>query len=103
MKSEYDKRRDLCLWEKAEVFTDQFNRLDLAIYQYGDKGKPKLQISRLKWDKPQDKWTFVKLGRMSQSEFAAVARAAKEGFEAIQGEPSRVPAGFAPIDDETPF
>lgn len=75
--NEYDKSKDQCLWEE-EACSDEYSSLTVGIYQYGDNGKRKVQISRMK------KGEFAKLGRMTYDEFTAVAKTVKRGFEEVQ-------------------
>ena len=82
--SEYDSSKDKLLWGRDDVFKSEYSRLSVDIFQYDGKGKPKLQITREKFDKEKNDWEFVKLGRMTLEEFSAVARAAKEGFAAVE-------------------
>lgn len=79
----YDSAKDKLVHDCGTVLEDDFNRLSAAIYQYGDKGKPKIQITREKFDNKQDKWIFAKLGRLNYEEFVAIAKAAKEGFDKV--------------------
>ena len=67
---------------------------DSEVYKYGDKGKPKLQITREKYDKEKNDWIFAKLGRMTYEEFSAVARAAKEGFAEVNAPQGSKPEGW---------
>lgn len=94
MSQEFDKSKDRCLWEE-EAYSNEYGSLTVGIYQYGDNGKPKIQISR------QKKGTFVKLGRMSCDEFSAVAKAVKRGFEDIEkADQGSEPDGWS---EESPF
>jgi hypothetical protein len=79
---EYDASKDRLVYGPDDAFKDEHTRLTVSFYVYGDTGKPKIQISRERNQKGE--WTFVKLGRMNYVEFSAVARAAKEGFAAIE-------------------
>jgi hypothetical protein len=79
----YDESKDKCIHDAGIVFEDQYTQIQAQIYAYGDKGKPKLQLTRKKFDKKRGEWLFAKLGRMTYDEFAAVARAAKEGFDKV--------------------
>lgn len=91
MPGDFDKSKDIVLWERDRVFADDFNELNVAIIRY-DTGKPKVQISRRKYDKKSQEWSFVKLGRMTYEEFSAVARATKEGFSDVaEGKQPSVP------------
>lgn len=91
MPSDFDKSKDIVLWER-EAFRDDYNELTVAIIRY-DTGKPKVQISRRKYDKKSQDWTFVKLGRMTYEEFSAVAKTVKEGFTHLS-ESSAKPEGW---------
>lgn len=94
MSREYDKSKDICLWEE-DACSDEYSSLTVGIYQYGDNGKRKIQISR------QKKGEFVKMGRMTYDEFSAVAKAVKRGFEDIEtASHGKEPDGW---NEETPF
>ncbi len=62
-----------------------YTRLSVDIFQCDGKGKPKLQITREKYDKEKNDWVFAKLGRMTYEEFVAVAKAAVSGLSKIPG------------------
>ena len=83
MSRDYDSSKDKLVHETLDVFADEYNRLSVSIYVYGDTGKPKVQISRERKEKGKD-WLYTKLGRMTLAEFSAVARATKAAFEAVE-------------------
>lgn len=91
MAGDFDASKDVVLWERDRAYSDDYNELNVSIVRY-DTGKPKVQISRRKYDKKSQEWTFVKLGRMTYEEFSAVARATKEGFtDVAEGKTQNVP------------
>ena len=95
MSGDYDKSKDKVLWSRDDVFKTEYSRLSVDIFQYDGKGKSKLQITREKYNKDKNDWDFVKLGRMTYEEFVAIAKAAKEGFAAVQsGAQGSKPAGW---------
>jgi hypothetical protein len=97
----YDKSQDKVLWAHDGAYEDRFTRLSVAIHKYGEKGRPKAQISRE--NRNGDDWSFVKLGRMTAEEFEAVSVSVRAGFESVANPPR---SGFpdSPItDDDVPF
>lgn len=79
---EFDESKDRELWDCGVVYEDRYTRLSVAIFAYGERGRPKVQIRREKEDRGE--WRFGKLGRMSAQEFAVVVEATKIAFEAVE-------------------
>lgn len=77
----YDQARDRLVHDCGVVYEDQYNQILASIFIYGDKGKPKIQLNRRKFEKGE--WIYAKLGRVTYEEFAGIAKAVKAAFSAI--------------------